>query len=54
MTLSKKTVGYLVQLGGIASAVAGGVLSCQHLAIAACFLGGAVAYYAGKKLRGTV
>jgi hypothetical protein len=27
ITLSKKTVGYLVQLGGVASAVAGGVLS---------------------------
>jgi hypothetical protein len=54
MTLSKKTVGYLVQLGGVASGVAGGVLSFQHMAIIACFVGGAAAFYVGKKLRGTV
>jgi hypothetical protein len=54
MTLSKKTVGYLVQLGGVASGVAGVVLSFQHMAIIACFLGGAVAFYVGKTIRGTV
>jgi hypothetical protein len=54
MTLSKSTVGYLVQLGGIACAVVGGVLSFQHLGITACFVGGAAAFYVGKKIRGTV
>jgi hypothetical protein len=54
MTLSKKAVGYLVQLGGVAAAVAGAVLSLQHPAITACFVGGAAAFYVGKIIRGTV
>jgi hypothetical protein len=41
-------------MGGIASAVAGGVLSFQHLGIIACFVGGAAGFYVGKKIRGTV
>lgn len=51
MTLSKKTIGYLVQLGGIAAFAVGVVLSFHHAAIAASFAGGAAAFYVGEKIR---
>ena len=50
-TLSKKTIGYIVQLGGIAAFVVGAVLSAHHAAIAASFAGGAAAFYVGEKIR---
>ena len=49
--LSKATIGYIVQLGGIASFAIGAVLSFHHAAIAAAFAGGAAAFYVGKKIR---
>ena len=39
MSASKKTIGYIVQLGGIASFAA------------AAFVGGAAAFYVGQKIR---
>jgi uncharacterized membrane protein YedE/YeeE len=51
MTANKNTIGYVVQLGGVAAFAVGGVLSVHHVAIAAFFIGGAVAVYLGKKIR---
>jgi hypothetical protein len=51
MSASKKTVGYLAQLGGIAAIVVGAVLSLHHIAIGICFAGGAAAFYVGTKIR---
>jgi len=48
---TKQNIGYFVQLGGIASLVLGVVLSMHHVAIGAAFLGGAVAFYVGEKIR---
>jgi hypothetical protein len=48
---SKKTVGYIVQLGGIASFTLGAIFSVHHIAIGAAFLGGAAAFYVGEKIR---
>ncbi len=51
MSTSKKTIGYLVQLGGVAAVVVGAVLSLHHIAIALCFAAGGAAFYVGKKIR---
>jgi len=51
MNASKKTIGYIVQLAGIAACAVGAVLSVHHIAIAASFVGGAAAVYVGKKIR---
>ena len=51
MSASKTTVGYIVQLGGIAAVALGAVLSFHHAAIAASFAGGATAFFVGKKIR---
>jgi hypothetical protein len=51
MSASKKTIGYIVQLGGCAALAIGAVLSVHHVAIAACFAGSAAALYVGKKIR---
>jgi hypothetical protein len=51
MSISNKTIGYIVQLGGIGSLVVGAVLSAHHAAIAIAFLAGAAAYYIGEKIR---
>jgi hypothetical protein len=48
---SKKTVGYIVQLAGIASFTLGAIFSVHHVAIGAAFLGGAAAFYVGEKIR---
>ena len=49
--LSKKTIGYIVQLGGIAAFTIGAIFSLHHVAIGAAFLGGAAAFYVGGKIR---
>jgi len=49
--LSKKTIGYIVQLGGIAAFTLGAIFSLHHVAIGAAFLGGAAAFYVGGKIR---
>jgi hypothetical protein len=45
-------IGEVTQVAGIASVVAGVVLSLHHWPAAAALLGGGVAFYIGKKLRG--
>jgi hypothetical protein len=49
--LSRTTLGYIVQLGGIAAFTLGAVFSLHHIPIGASFLGGAAAFYVGKKIR---
>jgi hypothetical protein len=44
-------IGMIVQVAGVASVVAGLVLSLHHWPAAAALLGGGVAYFIGKKLR---
>jgi hypothetical protein len=45
-------IGEITQIAGVASAVAGVVLSLHHWPAAVALVGGGVAYYVGKKLRG--
>jgi hypothetical protein len=54
MSTSKSFVGYGVELGGFGAFVVGAVLSVHHVAIAACFIGGAAAAYVGKKVRASI
>jgi hypothetical protein len=51
MSISRKTLGCLVQLGGIASFTLGVIFSLHHVAIGAAFLVGAAAFYVGQKIR---
>ena len=51
MAANKKTVGYYVQLGGVAAFALGAILSLHHMAIGAAFIGGAVAFYVGQKIQ---
>jgi hypothetical protein len=51
MAANKKTIGYYVQLAGIAAFVVGVVLSVHHVAIGTAFLGGAAAFYVGQKMQ---
>jgi len=44
-------VGLMIEISGVASVVAGVVLSLHHWPAAAALVGGAVAYVIGKKLR---
>ena len=48
---SWRSVGQYVQLGGAGAFIAGAVLSLHHYAIGICFIAGAAAFYAGKKLK---
>jgi hypothetical protein len=50
-TSSWHSIGLYVQLAGAGAFIAGAALSLQHVAIALCFVGGAAAFYAGKKLK---
>ena len=45
------TIGYIVQLCGVAAFTVGAILSVHHVAIGASFIGGAAAFYVGEKLR---
>ncbi len=47
----RHVVGLWLQFSGAIAFAAGAVLSFHHYAIAACFLGGAAAFFAGRKLR---
>ena len=49
--ISRTTLGYIVQLAGIAAFTVGAVFSLHHVPIGASFLGGAAAFYVGKKIR---
>ena len=44
-------IGMIVEIAGVASAVAGVVLSLHHWPAAVALIGGGVAYVIGKKLR---
>lgn len=44
--------GEITQICGVISVVAGVVLSLHHLSVALALVGGGVAFYVGKKLRG--
>jgi hypothetical protein len=46
-----ESIGVIVEIAGVASAVAGVVLSLHHWPAAAALIGGSVAYIIGKKLR---
>jgi len=45
-------IGEVTQIAGVAAVVAGVVLSLHHWPAALALVGGGVAYYVGKKLRG--
>jgi hypothetical protein len=45
--------GEVAQIAGVISAVAGVVLSLHHWPAAAALIGGAAAFFVGKKLRAT-
>lgn len=51
MTLSKQSIGYIVEIGGLGALGVGVALSIHHAAIAACIVAGAGALYVGKKIR---
>jgi hypothetical protein len=45
-------IGEVTQIAGVAAVVAGVVLSLHHWPAAVALVGGGVAFYIGKKLRG--
>lgn len=45
-------IGEITQIAGVASVVVGLVLSLHHWPAALALIGGGVAFYVGKKLRG--
>ena len=45
------TIGLYVQIAGAGAFLAGVALSLQHYAIGICFIGGAAAFFVGKKLK---
>lgn len=49
--ISRTTLGYIIQLAGLASITAGAIFSVHHLALGAAFLGGAAAFFVGEKIR---
>jgi hypothetical protein len=51
MSASRTTVGYIVQLSGVAAFTLGAIFSVHHIAIGALFLGGAVSFFVGEKVR---
>jgi hypothetical protein len=50
-TPSWHSTGLYLQIAGAGAFLAGIVLSLHHYAIGVCFLAGAAAFYAGKKLK---
>jgi hypothetical protein len=47
-----QAIALYARYAGAAAFLVGVVLSAHHYAIGICFVGGAAAFYAGKKLRG--
>ncbi|MBZ5644708.1 MAG: hypothetical protein LAO19_18270 [Acidobacteriia bacterium] len=47
-----QALGEYVQLAGIGALIGGAILSVHHYAIGLCIIGGAAAFYIGKKMRG--
>jgi hypothetical protein len=50
-TSSWHSIGLYVQIAGAGAFLVGAVLSLHHYAIGVCFIAGAAAFYAGKKLK---
>jgi hypothetical protein len=50
-TPSWKSIGLYLQIAGSAAFVAGVVLSLEHYLVGICFVGGAAAFFAGKKMK---
>lgn len=46
-------IGQITELTGVGAFVAGVILSVHHYAIGALFVGGAAAFFVGKKIRGS-
>jgi len=53
VTLSWHSIGRYMQIAGAGTFLVGGLLSLHHHAIGICFVAGAAAFYAGKKLQAT-
>jgi hypothetical protein len=51
-SISASKLGTIVEIAGAAAFLVGAVLSIHHYAIALLTIGGAVAFFVGKKLRG--
>jgi hypothetical protein len=51
-SISTSKVGAIVEIAGASAFLIGAVLSIHHYAIALLTIGGAVAFFVGKKLRG--
>jgi hypothetical protein len=51
VTPSWQAIGRYVQFAGAGAFLVGALLSLHHHAIGICFLAGAAAFYAGKKMR---
>jgi hypothetical protein len=52
ITPQMQALGQYVQLAGIGALITGAILSVHHYAIGVCIIGGAAAFYIGKKMRG--
>jgi hypothetical protein len=51
-SVSSYKIGIIVEIAGASAFLGGAVLSIHHYAIAALVVGGAAAFFVGKKLRG--
>jgi len=51
-SISANKLGTIVEIAGAAAFLVGAILSIHHYAVALLTIGGAVAFFAGKKLRG--
>ena len=52
MSISANKLGTIVEIAGAAAFLIGAVLSIHHYAVALLTIGGAVAFFVGKKVRG--
>jgi hypothetical protein len=50
-SISVSKLGTIVEIAGAAAFLVGGVLSIHHYVVALLTIGGAVAFFVGKKLR---
>jgi hypothetical protein len=51
-SISAAKLGAIIEIAGAATFLVGAVLSIHHYAVALLTVGGAVAFFVGKKLRG--
>jgi hypothetical protein len=50
-TASSLSIGQYLQFTGAGAFIVGALLSLHHYAIGICFVGGAAAFFIGKKMR---